>query len=109
MAAGHRPAQATLGQVATQAPQALAAFRNAVAAILRINGWPYLPYGFRYCRINLQIPLLSSADPAEQAVPLTTAWAFLQAWLRGAVADSPFFHIQPDFVHGDAILAHPKV
>lgn len=37
-----------------QAPQALAAFRNAVAATLRINGWPYLPNGFRYCRNNLQ-------------------------------------------------------
>ena len=37
-----------------QAPQALAAFRNAVAATLRINGWPYLPNGFRYCRHELQ-------------------------------------------------------
>jgi predicted transposase YbfD/YdcC len=38
---------------AAQAPQALAALRNAVAATLRINGWPYLPNGFRYCRTNL--------------------------------------------------------
>jgi predicted transposase YbfD/YdcC len=37
-----------------QAPQALAAFRNAVAATLRINGWPYLPNGFRYFRNHLQ-------------------------------------------------------
>lgn len=35
------------------APQALAAFRNAVAATLRINGWPYLPNGFRHCRYSL--------------------------------------------------------
>jgi len=29
------------------APQALAALRNAVAAILHAEGWPYLPNGFR--------------------------------------------------------------
>lgn len=28
-----------------------------VAAVLRINGWPYLRSGFRYCRTNPQIPL----------------------------------------------------
>jgi len=39
------------------APQALAAFRNAVAAVLRINGWPYLPNGFRYFRNSLQMNL----------------------------------------------------
>lgn len=39
------------------APQALAALRNAVASLLRIEGWPTLPNGFRYCRRSPQIPL----------------------------------------------------
>lgn len=28
-------------------PQALAALRNAVASMLRVEGWPYLPNGLR--------------------------------------------------------------
>lgn len=39
------------------APQALAAFRNAVAGTLKVEGWPYLPNAFRFCRHNLQISL----------------------------------------------------
>lgn len=39
------------------APQALAALRNAIAGTLRVEGWPYLPNGFRYCQRNLQIAL----------------------------------------------------
>jgi predicted transposase YbfD/YdcC len=39
------------------APQALAAFRNAVAGTLHAEGWPYLPNGFRYCRNHLQTSL----------------------------------------------------
>lgn len=58
----HYPRDVSFGEDHCQvrsahAPQALAAFRNAVAAVLRINGWPYLPNGFRYCRTNPQIPL----------------------------------------------------
>lgn len=39
------------------APQALAAFRNAVIALLHSEGWPYLPNAFRFCRSNLQLSL----------------------------------------------------
>jgi predicted transposase YbfD/YdcC len=55
----HYPRDVSFGEDHCQvrsgnAPQALAAFRNAVAATLRINGWPYLPNGFRHCRYSLQ-------------------------------------------------------
>jgi hypothetical protein len=36
------------------APQALAALRNAIASLLRIEGWTSLPDGFRYCNRSLQ-------------------------------------------------------
>jgi predicted transposase YbfD/YdcC len=54
----HYPRDVSFGEDHCQvrsgnAPQALAAFRNAVAATLRINGWPFLPNGFRYCRYSL--------------------------------------------------------
>ncbi|WP_297639269.1 ISAs1 family transposase [Caldilinea sp.] len=39
------------------APQALAALRNAIAALLRVEGWNTLPSGFRYCERSPQIPL----------------------------------------------------
>lgn len=39
------------------APQALAALRNAIAGTLRVEGWPYLPNGFRYCQRHLQTSL----------------------------------------------------
>jgi predicted transposase YbfD/YdcC len=39
------------------APQALAALRNAVAALLHVEGWTTLPAGFRYCERSPQIPL----------------------------------------------------
>lgn len=39
------------------APQALAALRNAIAGTLRVEGWPYLPNGFRYCQRHLHIAL----------------------------------------------------
>lgn len=39
------------------APQALAALRNAVAGTLRVEGWPHLPNGFRYCQRHLQTVL----------------------------------------------------
>ena len=39
------------------APQALAAFRNAIIGTLRVQGWPYLPNGFHFCRSNLHISL----------------------------------------------------
>lgn len=39
------------------APQALAALRNAVIGTLRVEGWPTLPNGFRYCRTHLQTVL----------------------------------------------------
>lgn len=39
------------------APQALAALRNAVAGTLHVEGWPYLPNGFRYCQRHLQTAL----------------------------------------------------
>jgi predicted transposase YbfD/YdcC len=39
------------------APEALAAFRNAVIALLHSEGWPYLPNGFRFCCAHLQTAL----------------------------------------------------
>lgn len=39
---------------AGNAPQALAVLRNAIAALLRIEGWTTLPAGFRYCRASPQ-------------------------------------------------------
>ncbi len=49
---------------AGQAPQALAALRNAVAALLRIEGWHTLPAGFRYCRESPQRSLKLLGIPA---------------------------------------------
>ena len=46
------------------APQALAAFRNAVVGTLHAEGWPYLPNGFRYCRSHLQQSLQWIGIPA---------------------------------------------
>ena len=46
------------------APQALAALRNAVAALLRIEGWNTLPAGFRYCRESPQRSLKLLGIPA---------------------------------------------
>jgi predicted transposase YbfD/YdcC len=46
------------------APQALAALRNAVAALLRIEGWNTLPAGFRYCRQSPQRSLKLLGIPA---------------------------------------------
>ena len=37
------------------APQALAAFRNAIVGALHVQGWPYLPNGYHFCRSNLHI------------------------------------------------------
>ena len=42
---------------AGNAPQALAALRNAIAALLRVEGWNTLPAGFRHCERSPQIPL----------------------------------------------------
>ena len=46
------------------APQALAALRNAVAVLLRIEGWNTLPAGFRYCRESPQRSLKLLGIPA---------------------------------------------
>jgi hypothetical protein len=46
------------------APQALAALRNAVAALLRIEGWTTVPAGFRYCRESPQRTLHLLGIPA---------------------------------------------
>lgn len=46
------------------ARQALAALRNAVAALLRIEGWTTLPAGFRYCRESSQHTLQLLGVPA---------------------------------------------
>lgn len=58
----HYPRDVSFGEDRCQvrsghAPQALAALRNALASLLRIEGWPYLPNGFRYCQRSPQIPL----------------------------------------------------
>lgn len=42
---------------AGNAPQALAALRNAVASLLRIQGWTSLPRGFRYYETHPQLLL----------------------------------------------------
>jgi predicted transposase YbfD/YdcC len=59
----HYPRDVSFGEDRCQvrsgsAPEALAAFRNAVAGTLHAHGWPYLPNGFRYCRCHLQTTLL---------------------------------------------------
>lgn len=46
------------------APQALAALRNAVVALLRIEGWNTLPAAFRYCRQSPQRSLKLLGIPA---------------------------------------------
>jgi predicted transposase YbfD/YdcC len=58
----HYPRDVSFGEDRSQirsgnAPQALAALRNAVASLLRIEGWTTLPSGFRYCQRSPQIPL----------------------------------------------------
>jgi predicted transposase YbfD/YdcC len=58
----HYPRDVSFGEDSSHvhsasAPQALAAFRNAVAGTLHVEGWPYLPNGFRYCRSHLQTTL----------------------------------------------------
>jgi len=58
----HYPRDVSFGEDRCQvrsghAPQALAALRNAAAATLRIEGWPFLPSGFRYCQRSPQNPL----------------------------------------------------
>ena len=58
----HYPRDVSFGedrcQVRTDsAPEALGAFRNAVAGTLHAHSWPYLPNGFRYCRYHLQTML----------------------------------------------------
>lgn len=55
----HYPRDVSFGEDRSQvrsgnAPQALAALRNAVASLLRIEGWTSLPSGFRYCQRSLQ-------------------------------------------------------
>lgn len=46
------------------APQALAALRNAIAALLRIQGWTCLPRGFRYYNPSPQLSLQLLGVPA---------------------------------------------
>jgi predicted transposase YbfD/YdcC len=58
----HYPRDVSFGEDRSQvhtgsAPQALAALRNAIAGTLHVEGWPYLPNGFRYCRDHLQTAL----------------------------------------------------
>lgn len=58
----HYPRDVSFGEDRCQvrsgnAPQALAAFRNAIASLLHVAGWPFLPNGFRYCQRSPQIPL----------------------------------------------------
>lgn len=65
----HYPRDVSFGEDRCQvhsgtAPQALAAFRNAVVALLHIEGWPYLPNAFRFCRSNLQTTLRYLGLPA---------------------------------------------
>uniref|UniRef100_A0A7C1JUY2 Uncharacterized protein n=1 Tax=Caldilinea aerophila TaxID=133453 RepID=A0A7C1JUY2_9CHLR len=55
----HYPRDASFGKDSCQvrsgnAPQALAAPRNAIASLLCIEGWISLPDGFRYCNRFLQ-------------------------------------------------------
>ena len=65
----HYPRDESFGEDRSQvragnAPQALAALRNAVAALLRIEGWTTLPAGFRYCRASPQHTLKLLGIPA---------------------------------------------
>jgi predicted transposase YbfD/YdcC len=65
----HYPRDESFGEDRSQvragnAPQALAALRNAVAALLRIEGWTTLPAGFRYCRASPQHTLQLLGIPA---------------------------------------------
>lgn len=65
----HYPRDVSFGEDRCQvhtgsAPQALAAFRNAIAGTLHVEGWPYLPNGFRHCRSNLQLLLHWIGIPA---------------------------------------------
>ena len=65
----HYPRDESFGEDRSQvragnAPQALAALRNAVAALLRIEGWTTLPAGFRYCRESPQHALQLLGIPA---------------------------------------------
>lgn len=62
----HYPRDVSFGEDRCQvrsgsAPEALAAFRNAVAGTLHARGWPYLPNAgapwARYCRYHLQTTL----------------------------------------------------
>jgi predicted transposase YbfD/YdcC len=65
----HYPRDESFGEDRSQirtgtAPQAIAALRNAVAALLRIEGWTTLPAGFRYCRESPQRSLQLLGIPA---------------------------------------------
>jgi predicted transposase YbfD/YdcC len=65
----HYPRDVSFGEDRCQvhsgtAPQALAALRNAIAGTLHVEGWPYLPSGFRFCRQNLQRSLRWIGIPA---------------------------------------------
>ncbi len=65
----HYPRDVSFGEDRCQvhkgsAPEALAALRNAVAGTLHVQGWPYLPNGFRYCRAHLQSLLRWIGVPA---------------------------------------------
>lgn len=58
----HYPRDVSFGEDRCQvrsgnAPQSLAALRNAVASLLRVEGWTTLANGFRHCQRSLQIPL----------------------------------------------------
>jgi predicted transposase YbfD/YdcC len=58
----HYPRDVSFGEDRCQvhsgsAPEALAAFRNAVAGTLHAEGWPTLPNAFRFCRANPQTAL----------------------------------------------------
>lgn len=58
----HYPRDESFGEDRSQvhagnAPQALAALRNAVASLLRIEGWTSLPNGFRYYSTHPQLSL----------------------------------------------------
>lgn len=65
----HSPREVSFGEDRCQvhsgsAPQALAALRKAVVGTLRLEGWPHLPNGFRYCRTHLQTTLRWLGAPA---------------------------------------------
>jgi predicted transposase YbfD/YdcC len=65
----HYPRDESFGEDRSQvhagnAPQALAALRNAVAALLRIEGWTSLPGGFRYYSNSPQRSLQLLGVPA---------------------------------------------